>query len=407
LIGYGITTSFDAVPRSQHAENGKSLRVTLYWRVEEKMTNDALVSLKIVRADQRILGQTDHRPVRDAYPTNAWRGGEIIADTYDVPILFGATPSEYAVNVTLYDATSGAVLGQADLQKIALGADLFAPRRDTWQIDQRLDADFGALALVGYARDRHAPLRPGDALPLTFLWRAGWQKPPANLTTRLSLEDAQGKQVTSRDALISIAYPPFQWQPNIYVRDWSAIRLPANIADGTYTMKLAVARDNELLGSTILPFVPTVVDLGKIEIKNRARVMTAPTIARALDAAFDKKIKLLGYDVKSDASQKTAQVILYWRALAQMNTSYTVFVHLLDAQGKVIAAGDATPGNGDFPTTGWIEDEYITDAHTLSLENVPAGSYQIEIGVYDPVTGARLKTTDSADRLLFPPLQIP
>ncbi|MCI0476726.1 MAG: Gmad2 immunoglobulin-like domain-containing protein, partial [Anaerolineales bacterium] len=109
----------------------------------------------------------------------------------------------------------------------------------------------------------------------------------------------------------------------------------------------------------------------------------------------------------SDVSQRMTQVILYWRALAQMNTSYTVFVHLLDAQGKVIAAGDAVPGNGDFPTTGWIEDEYITDAHTLSLENVPPGTYQIEIGVYDPVTGARLKTTDSADRLLFPPLQIP
>lgn len=407
LIGYDLKTPFNTVPRSQHAENGKALRVTLYWRVEEKMANDALVSLKILRADQRILGQTDHRPVRDAYPTNAWRGGEIIADTYDVPILFGATPSEYTINVTLYDAASGEVLGQTDLQKIALDAETHAPRRTTWQIENIVEADFSALALVGYARDPRAPLRPGDALPFTWLWRAGWQKPPANLTTRLSLEDAQGKQVTSRDALISIAYPPFQWQPNMYVRDWSAIRLPANIADGAYTLKLAVARDNELLGSTILPFVPTVVDLGKIEIKNRARVMTAPAIARARDAAFDNKIKLLGYDVKSDTQQKSAQVILYWRALAQMNTSYTVFVHLLDAQGKVIAAGDAVPGNGDFPTTGWIEDEYITDAHTLSLENVPAGSYPIEIGVYDPVTGARLKTTNSADRLLLPPLPIP
>ncbi|MCI0476333.1 MAG: hypothetical protein L0Y55_08800, partial [Anaerolineales bacterium] len=92
LIGYDLRTPFNTVPRSQHAENGKSLRVTLYWRVEEKMTSDALGSLKILRADQRILGQTDHRPVHDAYPTNAWRGGEIIADTYDVPILFGATP---------------------------------------------------------------------------------------------------------------------------------------------------------------------------------------------------------------------------------------------------------------------------------------------------------------------------
>ncbi len=401
LIGYDIKSSFDAMPRSQHAENGKSLRVTLYWQVQEKMTRDALVSLKLLRADQRILGQTDHRPVRDAYPTNAWRPGEIIADTYDVPIFFGATPSEYSVNVTLYDAQSHAVIGQVDLQKIALGAELFAPRRATWNIEHTLDADFSALALVGYSLDVAAPIRPGDALPLTLLWRAGWQKPPANLTLRLWLEDDQGKQVMSRDALISVGYPPFQWQPHTYVRDWSAMRVPANVADGTYAVKLAIARSNELLGSTLLPFAPTIADLGRVVIKNRERVMTAPSIARPLDAAFEQKMKLLGYDTQIDAAQQNARVVLYWRALAQMNTSYTVFVHLLDAQNKVIAAGDAFPGSGNLPTTGWIEDEYITDAHTLALDGVPAGTYQIEIGVYDPATGTRLKVGEGQDRVLL------
>ena len=407
LIGYDLKTSFDSMPRSQHAENGKSLRVTLYWQVEEKMTSDALVSLKILRADQRVFGQTDQRPVRDAYPTNAWRPGEIIADTYDVLLFFGVTPSEYVVNVTLYDAQSNAVIGQADLQKIALGADLLAPRRATWNIQHTLDADFGALALVGYSFDLAAPIRPGDALPLTLLWRAGWQKPPANLTMRMWLEDNQGKQVASRDAPISVGYPPFQWQPNTYVRDWSAMRVPANVADGKYTVKLAVARNNELLGSTLAPFAPTVVNLGQVVIKNRAREMTAPTIAHPLDAVFDKKMKLLGYDVKGDAGQKSALVILYWRALAQMDTSYTVFVHLLDAQNKVIAAGDALPGNGEFPTPGWIEDEYITDARMLALDDVPPGTYRIEIGVYDAATGVRLKLSEGTDRILFPPIQVP
>jgi hypothetical protein len=406
LIGYDIKSSFDAMPRSQHAENGKSLRVTLYWQVQEKMTRDALVSLKLLRADQRVVGQVDHRPVRDAYPTTAWRPGEIIADTYDVPIFFGVTPSEYVVNVTLYDAQSSAVIGQADLQKLALGADVFASRRAVWNIDHTLDADFGALALVGYSLDVAAPIRPGDALPLTLLWRAGWQKLPANLTMRLWLEDDQGKQVMSRDALISVGYPPFQWQPNTYVRDWSALRVPANVANGTYSLKLAIGRGNELLGSTLLPFVPTTANLGRVAIKNRERMMSAPTLARPLDALFEQKIKLIGYDTQIDAAQKRARVILYWRALAQMNTSYTVFVHLLDAQNKVIAAGDALPGNGTLPTTGWIEDEYITDAHTLSLDDVPPGAYQIEIGVYDPATGLRLKMADGQDRLILAAIAI-
>ncbi len=176
--------------------------------------------------------------------------------------------------------------------------------------------------------------------------------------------------------------------------------MPANLADGTYTVELAVSRNRELLGSTLLPFVPTTANLGQIQIKNRARVMTAPAIANKIEATFDNKIKLLGYDLKKNS----AQITLYWRALALTDTSYTVFVHMLDSSNKVVVSNDAPPNNGEFPTTGWIENEYISDVHTLSLDDVPPGTYQIEIGLYDPTTGARLKTADGQDRVLLAPV---
>jgi hypothetical protein len=395
LIGYAIQTL------EQHAENGRTLRVTLYWRVEDKIETDALVSVKVL-SDQRVFGQSDHRPVRDAYPTTAWRPGEIVADTYDVPISFGVTPSEYTIHVTMYDAITNEILGQANVSKVSLTADVHPPRREVWNIARTVDADFGVLALAGYSLNTNAPIRPGDALPLTLLWRAGWQKLPDNLMMRVWLEDANGKQITSREMLLSIGYPPFEWQPNIFVRDFPVVRLPANLADGTFTVKLAIAHQNELRGSTLLPFVPTIVDLGKIEIKNRARMMDAPIIPRALEATFDRKIKLLGYEWKNESAQLT----LYWRALALMDTPYTVFVHLLDAQNRVIAYGDAEPGNGTLPTTGWIENEYIVDPHTLALGETAPGTYSIEIGVYDPVTGTRLKTSDGQDRVLIEPVMV-
>lgn len=404
LIGYHVRASFEAMPRSHHIESGKWLRVTLYWQVNEQMTSDALVSLKILHADGRIVGQTDHRPVRDAYPTHTWRVGEIVVDTYDVPILFGAPPGEYTLNVTLYDAASGEVLGQTDLQKIALDADAHLPRRERWHIEKIASADFGLLSLVGYSHDTRAPFRPGDAVPITLLWRAGWQKLPTNLVARWSLENGQGKLVASRDTPISVAYPPFQWQPHTFVRDFPIVYLPANLPDGTYTLKLTVARDNILLGSTLLPFIPTVVDLGQVEIKNRARMMSAPTIERAWEAVFENKMKLLGYDVRVNAKQ--LHVTLYWRALAPMNTSYTVFVHLLDAQNRILTVGDAIPGNGAFPTTGWIEDEYVTDVHTLHLDDVPSGTYRLAIGVYDATNGARLRTSDGNDHILLPAVDL-
>ena len=399
LIGYDLDTSrLNAIPNLWHAENGKYLRVTLYWQAVDKIETDAMVSIKILRSDQHVFGQIDHRPVLDAYPTTAWRPGEIIADTYDVPVFLGVTPSDYTISATMYDAQSGTVIGQTELTNIALDPSFSAPRHDLWNIAHTPFADFGALWLAGYSLDASidTPIRPGDALPLTLLWRAGELKLPDNLSAHVWLEDSTGRQVASRDALISLGYPPFQWSPNMFVRDWLPVRLPANIADGNYSVKLAVSHNNQLLGSSLLPFVSTTVDLGKIQVKNRPRVMVAPKIAKPYEATFDNKIKLLGYAVNN------SQVTLYWRALAPMDTPYTVFVHLIDANGKVVASGDAPPGNGEFPTTGWIENEYITDLHTLSINDVPPGADQIEMGWYDPVTGTRLKTATGQDRLLFP-----
>jgi hypothetical protein len=83
-----------------------------------------------------------------------------------------------------------------------------------------------------------------------------------------------------------------------------------------------------------------------------------------------------------------------------------VFVHLLDAQNKVVASGDAAPSNGEFPTTGWLENEYITDAHTMVLGDVPPGTYSIEIGVYDAATGTRLKMADGQDHSILTSLDV-
>jgi len=120
LLGYDLDDArLRAIPDKWHAENGRVLRVTLYWQVRAVMPTDAFISLKILQGT-RLAGQIDTRPVRDAYPTTAWRVGEIIADTYDVPVVAGAPAGEYILNVTLYDPNSGTVIAQRDLQTITL-----------------------------------------------------------------------------------------------------------------------------------------------------------------------------------------------------------------------------------------------------------------------------------------------
>ncbi|UCG25536.1 MAG: DUF2142 domain-containing protein, partial [Chloroflexota bacterium] len=116
-----------------------------------------------------------------------------------------------------------------------------------------------------------------------------------------------------------------------------------------------------------------------------------------LEASFAEGINLLGYDLASDADENALTVGLYWQATAQPAGDYTVFVHLLDANGEQVAGGDGPPVSGDYPTSLWLDGDAIVDAHQLSLPaDLPAGDYEIVVGLYDPLTTWRLPRLDGA-----------
>jgi hypothetical protein len=108
------------------------------------------------------------------------------------------------------------------------------------------------------------------------------------------------------------------------------------------------------------------------------------------------------------------EVTLYWGALAEMDVPYTVFVHLLGADGQVVAGDDGEPADGTRPTTGWVPGEYITDLHLVSIPgDLAAGEYVVEVGLYDAgaVGFPRLPIVDEegqieTDRVIFGPVEV-
>ena len=74
---------------------------------------------------------------------------------------------------------------------------------------------------------------------------------------------------------------------------------------------------------------------------------------------------------------------------------YTVFVHLLRADGEFVAAFDAKPLGGLYPTSVWEPGELIADARELALD-VPPGDYLLQSGLYELESGARLPVTGAA-----------
>ena len=73
------------------------------------------------------------------------------------------------------------------------------------------------------------------------------------------------------------------------------------------------------------------------------------------------------------------------RSESQPETSYYVFVHLVDREsGEIVRQQDWLPADGLRPTSGWRTGEYIVDPHRLDLAGLPAGSYRLVVGLYEP-----------------------
>ena len=88
---------------------------------------------------------------------------------------------------------------------------------------------------------------------------------------------------------------------------------------------------------------------------------------------------------------------LEWSSLRWLDESYTLFVHLLDADNRLVAQHDALPLGGVYHTYKWVPGQVITDWYRLPLApDLPPGEYWIEIGAYHAVTQRWLPILDGA-----------
>jgi hypothetical protein len=140
----------------------------------------------------------------------------------------------------------------------------------------------------------------------------------------------------------------------------------------------------------------------------------APAVAHPLEMNLDNKAYLLGYDL--DPAQLkpggTVHMVLYWRAGFVGDADYTVFVHVIDQDGKMWAGQDNWPQNGLSPTSVWMAGEFVSDPYDIVLPaDIPPGEYRIEVGMYLLETLERLEILGDGGRaqgnsVVFPGFQI-
>lgn len=100
-------------------------------------------------------------------------------------------------------------------------------------------------------------------------------------------------------------------------------------------------------------------------------------------------------------------LVLNWRALAPMDTSYTVFVHAVEENGTKAGQVDRVPCDGGCPTNTWQPGDLIGERYdlTIQIDAVP-GYYQLITGMYSLETGETLPWSDAEGNDLGPHLNM-
>jgi len=154
------------------------------------------------------------------------------------------------------------------------------------------------------------------------------------------------------------------------------------------------------------PYFETLAEQDGYILKKRAPYVPAHPLA----IQFDNRITLLGYTIEASLPARrgeTVSLVVVWRADQAIHERYVIFMHLLDGQEHIWAQGDREPANGWFRTDRWEAGDVTPDRYWLELPaEMAVGDYAVAVGLYDPVTGVRLKTADGQDRLILTSVEV-
>lgn len=219
----------------------------------------------------------------------------------------------------------------------------------------------------------------GVATDLHISWQAQRQLDTAGLTFRASAYDENLNLLWQQIATPETALPPL-WEAGRTLRLSHAVKPPEG-APGATTVRLAVCA--EQAGITV----------GCATADGVQVISQPPTMAlsqppeHSIAARWGDSLTLVGYDL--DWGDGVPALTLYWKAGMAPGVSLKRFVHLLGADGRIVAQSDELLDNNGIPVMYWRSGEYVVDHPRFGSPQV-AGVQTVCVGLYDAVTEERL-----------------
>lgn len=285
----------------------------------------------------------------------------------------------------------------------------------------RLSVD-GALTLLGVDLPTD-PVRQGDVFPVIVYASV------ATTQTRILMPYGVLGDVVQHWTTDSRRLTP-EWLPGEIIAEQYEVFVPFDLLPGSYALQLGYvemgAEQRQLVFSTGDVSLP----LGILEVVAQAGSDRSASVVRHAITNIGNEVALASARVRSGTALRWGawdrplgvkagqplHLTLGWEVLAQPRTSYTVFIHLIDAEGRPWFGHDYTPLGGAFPSylwfPKWLPGQRVQDPYRLVIPaNTPPGQYWLEVGMYEMGSIRRIPQlgtdgTMTGDRYILGPVEV-
>jgi 4-amino-4-deoxy-L-arabinose transferase-like glycosyltransferase len=285
----------------------------------------------------------------------------------------------------------------------------------------------GQVKLIGY-QVTPPVARPGQPLDVTLYWQA-LQPITKDFSLFIHLFGRNRQRIGTIDTYPGLGnLPTSQWKPGQVIRDVYPLRSAPDAAAPTLVTISVGWYDfyGSREGIYALDALghPTTA-AGTFKLVPSA--WPEPEAPHHLGANFDNLITLAGYDMQFEPAptgQSQAgdemppgphvNLTFVWQCDARPAVELTVFAHLLDDEGNIVAQMDRPPLDGDYPTSAWEAGEVIIDTVAIPMpsresfkDTLPESPLWLQVGLYRPQDGARLPVRDSQGQVIADAVAVP
>jgi hypothetical protein len=254
----------------------------------------------------------------------------------------------------------------------------------------------GKVNWVGY---RYQPdrIQPGGAVHVTLLLQATQPVTAPFRTLVRVISPHDGVAWAQQDMITPHEVPADAWQPGQVIAEQFVLTTSTDISAGAYQVNVSVATPDS---SRLLPMYRRNdtaaldrITLGYVVVPWQGSLDTAKPVS----ADFGDQVSLLSFESPDSLSPGAEfDVVLYWEALHPPEDDYVVFVHLLTADGQLVASHDGPPLDGRYPTTAWLPGDVVPHVVHMALDpQTPGGTYHLQVGMYQWPSMERLPVWDS------------